>query len=129
MNDHPKPRPDIIGADDLISCIAGDGTQVELTELTMDLLNKLRLFLAPIRQSEPGYYDGPAITALVLCAGGIMGEMAAMGIAPEMTPEAAAKMLSMNWYSGLAMGERSVREIAAAAGVDPVTGRPPEDGA
>jgi hypothetical protein len=126
MNDQPKgPRPDIIGPDDLIKCMAGDGTHAELTATTLDLLNKLRLFIAPIRESEPCYYDGALITALVLCAGGIMGELSAMGIAPEMTPEATAAMLSMNWYSGLTMGTQHVLTCAAAQGVDPVTGRPP----
>lgn len=126
MND--KPRPDIIGPEQLISCMPGDGgAQQELADLTMELLNKLRLFVAPIRQSDPVHYDGPLITALVALAGGIHGELLAMGMCADLTPEAVARMLSLNWYSGVAMGERHVNGIAAQEGLDAVTGRPPQE--
>lgn len=125
-----SPRPDILGPDDLTKRRTGDTDSygVEIIGETMELLNKLRDFVAPIRQSDPMHYEGSLITALVLCAGGIHGELLAMGACPDLTPQAVGALLSTNWYSGVTMGERHVRECAANWGVDPTTGRPPEDG-
>lgn len=124
-----QPTRDAIGLGDLLTCHpgqTGNAADNELLAVTMELLELMRSNTALLRNSRPGYYEGPLICALVLLAGGIQGELNAMGMVPDITDAAVKEMLFTNWRAGVSAGRRKVAELAAAEGVDPTTGRPPE---
>lgn len=128
MND--KPKADVIGLDDMLELKIGDPNaspeQQQLSERTFFLVNLIGTTLAPMRQAHGPEHDSPLMAALVTLAGGVYGELLAMGIAPDMTEEASRAMLVNNWRVGVQAGKAKVERIAAEQGVDPTTGRPPE---
>lgn len=122
-------KRDALGLSDLITAHPGkpmDPKAKAMFHQTVQLTEVLRAALAPLRVADPGGIDGIAITACVVLAGAIHGEMLEMGVAPDLTEEAVQHMLSVNWAMGVRAGRNKVQQVAAEMGVDPLTGRKPE---
>jgi hypothetical protein len=107
------PQPEVVGLEGMIERNpARDGTD-PLTALTVDLMNLLVDGMGNLRCTNPGFYDGPLIAALVLYAGSIQGELLALGMTREINTKATTKMLLANWQSGIIMGKAKIERVRA----------------